>query len=85
MASYTIQNRKKSDGSVRYRCIVRIGGGKQLKYTESKTFGKKQQAKAWGMRRASELEENGTPNGKKGTPSKAGITIGELMVMCQSC
>ncbi len=79
MASYTIQTRKKSDGTARYRCIVRIGGGKQLEYTESKTFGKKQQAKAWGMRRASELKEHGTPNNKKGTPSKVGITIGELI------
>ena len=78
MASYTIQNRKKSDGSVRYRCIVRIGGGNQLIYTESKTFSKKQQAKAWGMRRASELEEHGTPNGKHGTP-KNNITIGQLI------
>lgn len=79
MASYTIQTRKKSDGTARYRCVVRIGGGKKLAYTESKTFGKKQQAKAWGMRRASELDEQGVPDSKKGTPGKKRHTIGELI------
>ena len=80
MASYTIQSRKKSDGTTRYRCIVRIGGGKSLQYTESRTFSKKQQARAWGKRRTSELEEHGTPNKDEGTPTHD-ITINELITL----
>ena len=78
MASYTIQPRKKADGTTRYRCIIRIGGGKATQHNESRTFSKRQQAKAWGMRRATELEEHGTPNKEKHAPKQT-ITIGELI------
>lgn len=78
MASYTIQPRKKADGSTRYRCIVRIGGGEKTQHSESKTFSKKQQAKAWGMRRASDLEENGTSTGLQGTLAQD-MSIGDVI------
>lgn len=59
MASYTIETRERADGTVRYRCTVRLGGGKKITHRESRSFMKKKLAAQWGKKRASELEEKG--------------------------
>lgn len=51
MASYVIQPRKTTKGETRYRCLVRTANG-----SESKTFGKHQVAKEWGILRCAALE-----------------------------
>ena len=76
MASYSIENRKKADGTIRYRCTVRVGGGKDVAHRESKTFSKKSHARAWGGKRVSELEADGGALVHQRIPS-----IGKLIQM----
>ncbi|MCL1074814.1 tyrosine-type recombinase/integrase [Shewanella dokdonensis] len=52
MANYTIQPRKTAKGDTRYRCLVRASDGR----SESKTFGKHQIAKEWGILRCTAIE-----------------------------
>ena len=77
MASYTIETRERADGTVRYRCTVRLGGGKKIIHRESRSFMKKKLAVQWGKRRTSELEEKGVPL----TPHYQGAlpSIGDLI------
>ena len=74
MAYYSIDPRKKADGTTRYRCIVRIKEKGKTIFQDSRTFTKKTQAKAWGSRRAVELETQGDPGKKVAVP-----TIRELI------
>jgi len=81
MASYSIEGRKKADGSIRYRCTVRVGGGKNVTYRESKTFAKKQHAKAWGTRRTAELEGQAAGGEQRSAPVP---TVGALIEKYQN-
>ena len=63
MASYTIETRKRADGTVRYRCTVRLGGGKNITHRESRSFMKKKLAAQWGKKRTADLEEKGVSQG----------------------
>ncbi|MFC0117544.1 tyrosine-type recombinase/integrase [Pseudoalteromonas xiamenensis] len=62
MASYTIEKRKTSKGLMRYRCVVRVKQGNDVLYRESRTFGKKADAKSWGTALVIQLERKGLPN-----------------------
>ncbi|NOI23868.1 tyrosine-type recombinase/integrase [Vibrio mediterranei] len=75
MASFTLEKRKTSKGVLRYRCVVRLKKGNDVVYRESRTFGKKADAKAWGVALVSKLETHGLP-GK--TPE---VTLRELIIM----
>ncbi|UIP27671.1 site-specific integrase [Photobacterium sp. TLY01] len=61
MASFTIEKRKTSKGALRYRCVVRVKKGNDVVYRESRTFGKKADAKEWGTMLVSKLEAHGIP------------------------
>ena len=63
MASYAIETRERADGTVRYRCTVRLGGGKNITHRESRSFMKKKLAAQWGKKRAADLEETEIPQG----------------------
>lgn len=75
MAYYNIQKRVRADGTPRWRCIVGIKEGGQHLYRESKTFAKQTLAKAWGAKRAMELETSGVPNQR----SADLLTVGQLI------
>ncbi|EJL3952049.1 site-specific integrase, partial [Vibrio parahaemolyticus] len=75
MASFTLEKRKTSKGVLRYRCVVRLKKGNEVVYRESRTFGKKADAKVWGTALVSKLETHGLP-GK--SPE---VTLRELIIM----
>ncbi|WP_417761736.1 tyrosine-type recombinase/integrase [Shewanella sp.] len=70
MASYVIQPRKTAKGETRYRCLVRSSTG-----SESKTFGKHQVAKEWGILRCAAIENEAI------TGNLRRVTIFELLNM----
>ncbi|GLS83212.1 tyrosine-type recombinase/integrase [Paraferrimonas haliotis] len=74
MASFHIEKRPRSDGSVRYRCKVVVKANNKIIHRSSKTFSKHAHAKTWGKRMLDEIELNGLPGYTKETP-----TLGELI------
>ncbi len=75
MAYYNIVKRPRADGTVRYRCTAGVKeSGKHL-HRETRTFGKLAQAKTWGAKRVTELEENGVPNSN----DIGKMTVGDLL------
>lgn len=76
MAFYNLEKREKSDGTIRYRCVVGIKEKGRYIHRESKTFSKASIAKAWGARRVLELESDiASPKETKAQQ----ITISELI------
>ncbi|WP_396586425.1 tyrosine-type recombinase/integrase [Bermanella sp. R86510] len=55
MATY--RKRAKADGSFSHTAYIRIRKGKDVVYTESRTFSKEALAKSWARKRESELED----------------------------
>ncbi|MCL1123291.1 site-specific integrase [Shewanella surugensis] len=58
MASYSIEKRKKADGSFSYRCGIIVKKSGKIIHREQKTFSKKALAVTWGKNRCAYLEEN---------------------------
>lgn len=77
MAYFNTTKRPRADGTPRWRCTVGIKeGGKHL-YRETRTFAKEALAKAWGRKRALELESEGVP-----APIRLDrMTVGELITL----
>ncbi|HCJ7277517.1 TPA: site-specific integrase [Vibrio cholerae] len=75
MASFTIEKRKTSKGIIRFRCTVRVKKGNDVVYRESRTFGKRSDAKEWGTLLVSKLDTHGLP-GRTEKP-----TIRELILL----
>ncbi len=59
MAFYRVEKRLKSDGSPRYKCIVRVKEKGKIIFSESKTFSKNAHAEAWGKKRVNDLDSKG--------------------------
>lgn len=59
MSSYCIENRRRADGTIKYRCKVVLKEKGKVIHQESKTFDKKASANAWGKRRSNEIDLNG--------------------------
>ena len=59
MAYYSIEKRKRTDGTLRYRCTVGVKEGGKYLYWENRTFSKQAHAKTWGAGRVAELETQG--------------------------
>ncbi|EHE4123918.1 site-specific integrase [Salmonella enterica subsp. enterica serovar Bareilly] len=75
MAYYNIVKRPRSDGTVRYRCTAGVKEGGKHIHRETRTFGKLSQAKTWGAKRVTELEEHGVPDN-----NDAGkMSVGDLL------
>jgi integrase len=55
----TVSARKRSDGSTGYTAQIRLKRAGAIVHTESRTFDRKQAAKAWMERRESELQQPG--------------------------
>lgn len=55
----TFRKRVKADGSFSHTAYIRIRKGKEVVYTESRTFSKDVLAKSWARKRESELEAPG--------------------------
>lgn len=77
MAYYSVEKRVRTDGTTRYKCTVGMKENGKYIHRESKTFTKLSVAKSWGIRRVSELEQQGLP--KQSAPTK--IKISELIQM----
>lgn len=71
----TITNRKRQDGSIRYRAQVRVKRKGKVVYSESQTFGKKGIAKDWIRSREEELQKPGALE----RVMHRGVTVGELI------
>lgn len=69
MAYFTVEKRPRTDGTVRYRCVVGVKENGRYLHRESKTFSKQSLAKSWGAKRVVFLEEHGIPE-ISGTPSE---------------
>ncbi len=71
----TIRARKNAKGEVRYTAQIRLFQNGRVVYTESETFGKKAQAKAWADRREMQLQDP-TERLKK---QCRGYTVGDVL------
>ncbi|GAB2507415.1 site-specific integrase [Microbulbifer agarilyticus] len=71
----TIRARKNARGEVRYTAQIRLFQNGKVVYTESETFGKKAQAKAWADRREMQLQDP-TERLKK---QCRGYTVGDVL------
>lgn len=69
MASYSIETRKLQNGESRFKATVTAKKDQKIIYRKSKTFKKKDLARAWGKLRVQEIE--GEPFKKKNTASIA--------------
>ncbi|MBN7120355.1 integrase [Erwinia billingiae] len=76
MAFYTIEKRTTSTGDQRYRCTVAVRANGGYAYRQNKTFKKLGLAKAWGVQRVAELDNNGIPS--EPAPEQV-ITFGYLI------
>jgi integrase len=61
MASFHVEQRQKSDGSIRYRCTVRVKKDRRIIHQESQTFSSAKAANTWGAARAENIEKYGLP------------------------
>lgn len=59
MASFSIRTRTKANGEKRHLCLIRVKKSGVVVYSESRTFIKLSNAKAWGKKRLLEIEEHG--------------------------
>lgn len=75
MASYFIEQRKRSSGGFSYRCSVRVKKDRKIIHHESKTFRNEKLAVAWGTKRVAYIDEFGLP----GESVSRVATIGELI------
>ncbi|WP_461534707.1 tyrosine-type recombinase/integrase [Spongorhabdus nitratireducens] len=57
MASFSIEKRTRKDGTIRYRCVVRVKKDGVIIHRESQTFSTKNKARAYGKKRSVELED----------------------------
>ncbi|MEH6630200.1 MAG: site-specific integrase [Halopseudomonas aestusnigri] len=73
MASFSIQKRKKNDGTIRYTGLIRVRKNGKLIHSESRTFAKQATAKSWGKQRVAEIEISGHDN------KNQNISLGELI------
>lgn len=71
----TIRARKNARGQVRYTAQIRLFEGGQVVYTESETFGKRAQAKAWADRREQQLRDPA----ERLKRQMRGITVGDVL------
>ncbi len=76
MAFYTIEKRTTSTGEQRYRCTVAVRANGTYAFRQNKTFKKMGLAKAWGVHRVAEIDNNGIPI--DASSSKV-ITLGDLI------
>lgn len=65
MASYHVETRSKADGSVRYRCTVRVKKDRRIIHQESQTFSSSKNAHGWGAGRVDHIEKYGLPQSGK--------------------
>jgi integrase len=77
MAYYSIEKRLTSAGDVRYRCTVGVKQDGKYIHRERKTFSKQSLAKAWGVNRVADIEQNGLPLPAKSAAKT--LTLGELI------
>lgn len=75
MAYFSIEKRPRSDGSVRYRCVVGVKEHGKYLHRESKTFSKLSLAKSWGAKRVIFLEEHGLPDTSSSAAKKDPQTL----------
>ncbi|MCT7942373.1 site-specific integrase [Shewanella holmiensis] len=62
MAFYVIDPRTRADGTIRYKCSVRVKKKGKIVYSDHRTFTKQAQAEAWGKKETFNLESNGIPD-----------------------
>lgn len=74
----TIRARKLADGSVSYTAQIRIKRDGVQVYQESRTFARKQAARAWARKRESELAEPGAIE----RANRKGMTIRKMIEQC---
>ncbi|MDU7812666.1 MAG: site-specific integrase [Atlantibacter hermannii] len=79
MAYFTVEKRPRSDGTVRYRCVVGVKENGKYLHRESKTFSKQSLAKSWGAKRVVFLEEHGIPEATAAGLQKAPCTLKDLI------
>jgi len=77
LAYYSIEKRLTASGELRYRCTVGVKEDGAYLHRERKTFTKQSLAKAWGVNRVADIEQNGLPRSTK--PSEKILTLGELI------
>lgn len=77
MAYYSIEKRPTASGELRYRCTVGVKEDGAYLHRERKTFLKQSLAKAWGINRVADIEQNGLPRTAK--PSDKILTLGQLI------
>ncbi|WP_208952628.1 site-specific integrase [Rahnella sp. ChDrAdgB13] len=75
MAYYSIEKRETASGDLRYRCTVGVKESGKYLHRERKTFTKQSLAKAWGVARVADIEQNGYEKIK----TSQSITLGELI------
>ncbi|WP_312387281.1 tyrosine-type recombinase/integrase [Atlantibacter hermannii] len=79
MAYFTVEKRPRSDGTVRYRCVVGVKENGKYLHRESKTFSKQSLAKSWGAKRVVFLEEHGIPVVSGASSKQAPCTLQALI------
>ncbi|WP_312925236.1 integrase [Atlantibacter hermannii] len=79
MAYFTLEKRARSDGTVRYRCVVGVKENGKYLHRESKTFSKQSLAKSWGAKRVVFLEEHGIPEDSGSASKQAPYTLKVLI------
>ena len=71
----TITPRRRSDGTVAYKALVRLKRGGKIVYSESRTFSKLAVARRWAAKLGAELQDPAKLAGRK----VRGVTIGTLV------
>ena len=66
MAYYVIDPRTRADGTIRYKCTVRVKKKGKIVYSDYRTFSKLAPAESWAKQEVGKLESDGIPNPSSG-------------------
>tara|TARA_R110002033_G_scaffold47816_1_gene93433 strand:- start:1548 stop:2612 length:1065 start_codon:yes stop_codon:yes gene_type:complete len=66
MAYFVIDQRARANGTIRYKCTVRVKQKGKIVYSDHRTFSKLAPAESWAKKEVGNLESNGVPNPQAG-------------------